>query len=348
MRRLPLIAAAGLFSIQLFAAPLPGFSFDHKDWELSCDNTGTCRAAGYGVKTGEVSVLLTRQAGPGQHVNGLATFAQTQNDIPIDANVSMFIDDQPQGTLAAKDKTHFRFDSSQITALVEALIHDKKIEIALNGQRKTLSSAGANAVFLKMDEYQKRIGTRSALLRKGKASEENVLAAVPAPVIIAAPVTPSAPATQLTTDQRKRVEAKLTNDCDDWDNENISAEDRQLTLTAIDKSHSLIQGLCWRAAYNEGYAMWVVDNALTSDPQLITTDATSYADGVITFFNKGRGIADCVSGEEWVWDGKTFVRSLKYTTGDCREIVPGGTWMLPTFVSQVEAAQKVSEHDNAR
>ena len=348
MRCLPLIAAAGLFSIPLFAAPLTGFSFDHKDWELSCDNIGTCRAAGYGVNTGEISVLLTRQAGPGQQVTGLTTFAQTQNDIPANASVSMFIDGQSQGTLTAKDREHFRFNNSQITALLQALIQDKKIEIALNGQRKTLSSAGANAVLLKMDEFQKRIGTQSALLRKGKASDENVLAGVPAPVIIAAPVTPSAPTTPLTANQRTLLEKKLTNDCDDWNNENIPAKDRQLTLTAIDKSHTLIQGLCWRAAYNEGYAMWVVDNTLTSDPQLITTDATSYADGMITFFNKGRGIADCVSGEEWVWDGKTFVRSLKYTTGDCREIVLGGTWMLPTFVSQVEAAQKVSEHDNAR
>ncbi|WP_251271729.1 DUF1176 domain-containing protein, partial [Enterobacter hormaechei] len=80
-----------------------------------------------------------------------------------------------------------------------------------------------------------------------------------------------------------------------------------------DKSHTLIQALCWRAAYNDGYATWVVDKAFMTQPQLVTTDASSYADGVLTFFNKGRGIADCISGEERVWDGKTFVQSLKYT-----------------------------------
>jgi hypothetical protein len=60
-----------------------GFSFAHKDWELACDNTGTCRAAGYGATMGEVSVLLTRNAGAAQHVIAVATFAQTERDIPL-------------------------------------------------------------------------------------------------------------------------------------------------------------------------------------------------------------------------------------------------------------------------
>ncbi|PLM43512.1 DUF1176 domain-containing protein, partial [Klebsiella michiganensis] len=100
-------------------------------------------------------------------------------------------------------------------------------------------------------------------------------------------------------------------------------------------------------AYNDGYATWVVDKAFMTQPQLVTTDASSYADGVLTFFNKGRGIADCISGEERVWDGKTFVQSLKYSTGDCREIAPGGAWMLPTFVSQVIPKQQKDADNNA-
>lgn len=343
MRLLSCAIFTGLLSTPLLAAPLTGFSFEHKDWEVSCDNTGTCRAAGYGINTGEVSVLLTRQAGPEQDVTGLATFARVENDIPANASVSLFIDNQDQGTLTAQDNERFRFNSAQISALIQALVHDQHIEISLNGQRKTLSSAGVNAVFLKIDEYQQRIGTQNALLRKGSAGEEHILKASPAPVIIAAPVIRSAPEIPLTPAQRQKIEPRIAAQragCDDQDNEDIPAENRQLTLIALDKTHSIITGLCWRAAYNEGYAMWVVDNALATVPQLITTDASSYADGTITFFNKGRGIADCISGEEWVWNGKSFVRSLKYSTGGCREIAPGGTWMLPTFVSQIAPQQE--------
>ncbi|TLV23442.1 DUF1176 domain-containing protein [Klebsiella indica] len=351
MRSFLWVAIMGLCSAPLLAAPPQGFSFAYKDWELACDNTGTCRAAGYGTTPGEVSVLLTRNAGAAQHVSAVATFAQTEHDIPPDATVNLFIDDQDNGTLDATDDSHFRFDDTQTAALIQALEHNGKIELALNDEHKLLSSAGSSAVFLKMDEFQQRLGTADALLRKGDADDDNTLAAAPAPEIIAAPVIHNATAIALTTKQRKKLlpllVPQLNSHCDDWKNEEIPTQERQLTATPLDKNHTLIQALCWRAAYNDGYAMWVVDKARLTQPQLVATDASSYADGVITFFHKGRGIADCISGEERVWDGKTFVQSLKYTTGACREIAPGGAWMLPTFVSQVIPKQQKDADNNA-
>lgn len=148
----------------------------------------------------------------------------------------------------------------------------------------------------------------------------------------------------MTAKQRQKLLPQLVpllnSHCDDWQNADIPASERQLTATPLDKNHTLIQALCWRAAYNDGYAVWVVDKGFMTPPQLVTTDASSYADGVLTFFNKGRGIADCISGEERVWDGKTFIQSLKYTTGDCREIAPGGAWMLPTFVGGLSQSSR--------
>ena len=47
-----------LLALTLFASlstPLwadEGVSFSHKDWELACDNTLTCRAAGYSAEEG--------------------------------------------------------------------------------------------------------------------------------------------------------------------------------------------------------------------------------------------------------------------------------------------------------
>ncbi len=40
-----------------------GVNFTHHDWELACDNTRTCRAAGYQSDDDQlpVSVLLTRK-----------------------------------------------------------------------------------------------------------------------------------------------------------------------------------------------------------------------------------------------------------------------------------------------
>ncbi|ENY3834599.1 DUF1176 domain-containing protein [Vibrio vulnificus] len=43
-----------------------GEGFQHKDWYLACDNTGTCRAAGYSDtdSLNPVAVMFTREAGP--------------------------------------------------------------------------------------------------------------------------------------------------------------------------------------------------------------------------------------------------------------------------------------------
>ncbi|NBD19090.1 DUF1176 domain-containing protein [Aquabacterium fontiphilum] len=52
-----------------------GVSFGHLDWELACDNTRTCRAAGYQPEEAglAVSLLLTRAAGPGTPVQARLT-----------------------------------------------------------------------------------------------------------------------------------------------------------------------------------------------------------------------------------------------------------------------------------
>ena len=339
----------GLCSTPLLAAPLQGFSFAQKDWELACDNTGACRAAGYGVRMGEVSVLLTRNAGSEQHLTATVTFAQIEHDIPADSTASLLIDDRDFGALDALDDSHFRLDSDQTTALLQALTNQRKIEFTLNVQHLPLSSAGSREVLGKMDAFQRRTGTADALLDKGDAGDDAILPATPAPEIIAAPVLHNAQPVPLSMLQRQKLLPILTpllnQRCDDWQNQAIPAADRQITLTALDKTHSLAQALCWRAPYNDGYALWLVDNAQLSKPRLLTTEASSYADGAIVFLHKERGMADCVTGETRVWDGKTFTPSLKYSTGMCREITPGGTWMLPTFVSQVIPRQQ-KEADN--
>ena len=67
----------------VFAAPLSAatgaepVSFEHQDWELVCDNTRTCRAAGYQDEevSAPISVLLTRKAGPCTAVTGQVALA---------------------------------------------------------------------------------------------------------------------------------------------------------------------------------------------------------------------------------------------------------------------------------
>jgi hypothetical protein len=56
-----------------------GIRFEHGDWEVVCDNTLTCRIAGYcaeeDLENGCATVLITRAAGPGAPLAGQARLA---------------------------------------------------------------------------------------------------------------------------------------------------------------------------------------------------------------------------------------------------------------------------------
>ncbi|MFH3651833.1 DUF1176 domain-containing protein, partial [Acinetobacter baumannii] len=77
--------------------------------------------------------------------------------------------------------------------------------------------------------------------------------------------------------QRQKLLPSLTpllnQRCDDWQNPAIPAAERQITLTALDKTHPLVQALCWRAPYNDGYALCLVDNAQLNKPRSLTPEA---------------------------------------------------------------------------
>ncbi|RCI92565.1 DUF1176 domain-containing protein, partial [Klebsiella pneumoniae] len=156
------------------------------------------------------SVLLTRNAGSEQHLTATVTFAQIEHDIPADSTASLLIDDRDFGALDALDDSHFRLDSDQTTALLQALTNQRKIEFTLNGQHLPLSSAGSREVLGKMDAFQRRTGTADALLDKGDAGDDAILPATPAPEIIAAPVLHNAQPVPLSMLQRQKLLPILT------------------------------------------------------------------------------------------------------------------------------------------
>jgi len=94
--------------------------------------------------------------------------------------------------------------------------------------------------------------------------------------------------------------------------------------------------LCWRGAYNEGSGAWVLDESLTTKPNFVTEHASEFYAGIISSSQKGRGIGDCWSSDEWVWDGQKFVHTKDMWTGMCKGLAAGGVWEL----DQVEAIVK--------
>jgi hypothetical protein len=325
------------------AASLPSASFSHKDWELACDNTRTCRAAGYHPEDDgpNATVLLTRAAGPNQPITIQMQLADDEQH-PASGQVTMMVDGRKMGSVGIDPKSNIGILSpAQVQALVPALLKDGNIAWRAKGTTWTISTAGANAVLLKMDEFQGRLDTPGALVRKGTKPEASALPPIPAPEINAAPVIHGSKALTFTTTQTRDLMAALRKTVKDGSCELVDKKSEAAdTVDAhrLTKDKLLVSHACWTAAYNSGDGYWVVDTRPSYTAVLVTTSATDYDDGVISSMQKGRGIGDCIGTATWTWDGKSFAQTSAATTGMCREISAGGTWDLPTLVSRVHKA----------
>ena len=345
MRRLAALICA-LLPLTAAAFNPAGLSFSHHDWELACDNTGTCRAAGYSSNDASdyaVSVLLTREAGPGQPVSGQVMLGQygenpVVESLPAKFKLALRINGRAHGTLAfSKDALTADLGASQVAALVAALAKNADIEMSMGRHAWRLSDSGAAAVLLKMDDYQGRVGTPGALARKGSKPEAGVPAAVAAPRIALAPVAKAQPAdAQFLARHGKALRAALQaatkeEDCGDLHD---PAETPELEAQRLSPTQMLVSTRCWLAAYNAGSGYWVVNEKPPFQPALVTTSGSDYGDGKIGEQHKGRGLGDCWSSRTLGWDGKRFQLIEESSTGMCRLIAPGGAWSLPTRVSR--------------
>jgi hypothetical protein len=321
--------------------------FSHLDWEIACDNTLTCRAAGYGPEDPEmgVSVLLTRVAGPDQPVAAQVQLGHHDEKAAaqLPTQVQMTVDSRSVGSVKlAKDSATGRLTPAQTTALLSAVLGKGKVAWSAGSQSWQLSGSGANAVLLKMDEAQGRLSTPGALVRKGNRPETEVLRPLAMPVITAAPV-PKVDSSLaiLAAAERKMLVAELVKTGADKDCERfgeVAKGEAELGVYRLASDKLLIEAQCWLAAYNGGAAYWTANTRPPFAPRLVKVEANAYENGRLLSENKGRGLGDCWSHAEWTWDGKQFVQSAAYETGMCRLIAPGGAWVLPTLSNVVKPA----------
>ncbi|WP_299188608.1 DUF1176 domain-containing protein [uncultured Psychrobacter sp.] len=323
----------------------------HQDWQVACDNTRTCRLAGYQAESSKspISVLLMRRAGSDANVMGKVKIGGAKESstkallqLGNRHRMSLFIDDKdlgetkPFSTVAGDAE----LTAAQVTALLEALTKSSKIELVMRNSRWQLSDKGAMAVMLKADEAQGRVGTPSALVSTNGASKSNSSVLPPKPAPQLRLVVPNIRATSSRKEKfsmkpsqlsalTKGTIANVDTDCPNL------MDKSPWRISRLNGSQLLIQHNCWMGAYNAGTGMWVMNDKKPYDPVLITTEATDYANGKISSVQKGRGIGDCLNKTDWIWTGKSFVKSHESSTGLCRMIEAGGAWQLPTYVSEV-------------
>ncbi|AUI07468.1 MULTISPECIES: DUF1176 domain-containing protein [Stenotrophomonas] len=328
------------------AAPAKSLYFQHHDWIVACDNTLTCRAAGYATDDDStLSVLLTRKGGPGQAIQGRLSLQPEEGQPQPKGALHLRIQQQDLGVLApAKGEGTHSLNASQASALLSALVRDGGVSVTDGaGHRWPLSDKGAAAVLLKIDEYQGRLGTPGAVMRKGSSPESSVPAALPVPVVRKAATvdsTPDDPAfAKLAASPALRTALRATLEGDSCEGLQEADADTPLSnspleVRRLDAQHVLVNVPCWRAAYNSGDGYWVTRPQPPFQAKWVTSDAIDYDDGQIIAAQKGRGLGDCISQNTWTWNGTAFIATSEVAAGLCRG-VPGGTWELPTLVTEI-------------
>lgn len=353
MKKLLLLA---LLPITAIAAPIKGISETYQDWDLVCDNTGTCRMVGY--QSAELdkptSILFTRKAGDSETVSAelsFYNFDENDKEIPIAKTTEIFLDGQSLGTVVNHNDSVSTLNQAQTVALLNALKKSSKIEIVSGQFKGEVSDKGAAAAMLKMDEFQQRLNKPSALIRKGENKAAS-LRPQPVPKIQAVKIphreTYSIERGSAKFDevmallrQRNGTEESADNYCSALhDNEAFGSE--RITFYPLTNGKVLAETICWNGPYQSSNYYAVMDDKLTKvEQELAPLYQAAIYDEKAHFLTvdssfKGRGIGDCYSGHEAVWNGKIFVRTLEWRTGSCKGFTGGG-WTLPTFVSQVVA-----------
>ena len=263
--------------------------------------------------------------------------------LPTVFKPSLWINGQELGEVKVDKSTLIgQLSAAQVAALLAALLHDSSIEWVWDKTRWHLSDKGAAAVLLKMDEFQGRLGSQGAVIKKGRLDEKEVLPPLPLPVIVASSVVKALPGDQTLLAELSKSDALLKallttikDDEDCFDLLENEAPETELSVYRLTKTKLLVSAMCWRGAYNFGYGYWVIDAKPPFRPVPVTFSGSEYSDGSITASHKGRGLGDCWSFDVWTWDGKQFVHTESSSTGMCKLLAPGGAWSLPTLVTEV-------------
>ena len=331
-----------LLPVAAMATSIKGIG-NYQDWDLVCDNTGTCRMAGYQEKGDDpVSILFTRAAGENAAVEGRFTilpFGEADRDVQVGQDIEIWLNGKSLGTVKhISDENPDKLTEAQTKALLSGLKKESEIRLTYGKTTLKVSDKGAAAAMLKMDEFQQRLNTPSALICKGQ-EKHAVLAPQPAPKIEVVSVN-NRKTTELKRGEKQydNVLALLRKAHDGCVDEDLESQD--ITIYPLTQNKVLAEALCFKGAYQSTNYYAVLDDKLSKVEQVLAEqyneagydEKQGYA--FVRGIYKDRGLGDCWSGQDAVWNGKIFIRTSEWTTGSCKGL-PGGTWQLPIFVSNV-------------
>ena len=303
-----------------------GFTSETKtfrDWTAVCDNVNNCAAYGPAEENGGF-VMLKIAAGPEAKAKVYAeSWALESPTVPtrldIDGRNYAGVWGDPETDL---NLLTFENPSDQ---LLRALANGQALTLSADSQRVSVSLSGAAAAFLWIDERQGRLGTTTALVRKGDRPASSVPPAPPPPrVRIAAPVAqtdlPKTLSPYVTALPRVRECASLYENTsfgrDDWSVHRLGDDTLLWELPCGAGAYNFSQA--YVLSGNDGSGARALEFPTPRGPidSLVNSSFDSQTN-TIGAFGKGRGVGDCGSMGSWAWTGREFALLSEDNMSDC-------------------------------
>lgn len=323
---------AGLALIPAFALAATPEPKTFRDWMAGCDNVKTCTALSLPAEAADpiAYLRLERPAGP----EGTASlrlklrgdWKTPPRTVQLKLDGAAFpAGGKPLPVAADADVVALTFSAEDTATLIEAARKATKLTVTAPGLSGNVSLAGSVAAMLWIDEQQGRLGTTTALVRKGAntavppAPALPMIAAIPAPPMLDM----KAPKLQAAS-LRAELKKKDPDSCED-----DAALLEQDEAWALGNRRVLVALACSRGAYNLSSSFFVMpENEPAKAAPLsfagggndLTNASFDPRTGHIAFFDKGRGIGDCGATGGYAWTGSAFAQTEFSMMGECRGI----------------------------
>jgi len=316
-----------------------------KDWAAVCSNLGDCTAFGFSPEDADTGayIMIKREAGPAAQPSVTLVYNAGSSE-PAQA-WTLTLDGKPMAGIgpvrAAGSENGARgaLTGAAAMRLVEALRNGQSLGLTAAGKPlQGVSLAGSAAVLLWVDDQQGRVGTVTALTRKGPAPASAVHPRLAPPLVTAA-----APVSQAGLPKHP-PKALFASDPDCDLDPGTQPDD---IVARLAPGVVLWGPQCQSGAYNEVNVFFIGDEhggharkvsfpeapgapAATSDVLFnVSFDPKTQT---LSSFDKARGPADCGETAAWVWDGKAFRLARENGLETCRGASPDD-WP-PVFVSR--------------
>ena len=229
-----------------------------KDWTAVCNNLGDCTAFGFSGEGADTPayLMIQRQAGPAAQPTVVIVYGSNDKQPP--QTWTLALDNKPIAGIgpvrAAGSDNGARATLSGAAAqhVIDALRNGQGLELDAGGKSlEEISLAGSAATLLWVDDQQGRVGTVTALTKKGAAPASSVHPRLGPPLVRPAP-----PASQAGLPKHApKSLIKSVSDCD-FDASGGEPDD---TIARLAPGVVLWGPECDMAAYNETSVFFIGD-----------------------------------------------------------------------------------------